>query len=108
MKHWKYDLGTEGEVLRSLIENENETIENIIAIYNQLIKCLEVWKGKLRNEDSKKDWEYDIDLIIEDFRCACPDSRNNNLIYKEEKANLNYNLKDFYEMCDCGSVWIGL
>lgn len=109
MKHWKYDLGTEGEVLRSLIENENEkeSIENIIAVYNQLIRCLNTWKGKLRNDKNKKDWEYDIDLIIEDFRCACPDLRNKNVIYKKEKSNLNYNLRDFYEMCECGRVWIG-
>ena len=66
MTEWKYKLDFEGKVLRSLI-NKEETIENIIAIYNQIIVCLESWKKRLRKPD-KENWEYDIESMIEDLQ----------------------------------------
>ena len=105
MTEWKYKLDFEGKVLRSLI-NKEETIENIIAIYNQIVVCLESWKRRLCEPD-KEDWEYDIESMIEDLQCACPDVEDNNG-YDEEQDNLNCYLKDFYDMCDNARVWIGI
>lgn len=108
MKNWKYNLRFEGKVLRELINKEGgETIENIIAIYKQIISCLEHWKKRLLESD-KEDWEYVIETMIEDLQCACPDIEDNILSYKEEEANLNYYLRDFYDMCDNARVWVGI
>lgn len=106
MLEWKYRLEYEGKTLRSLI-NKEETMENIIAIYNQIILCLEHLKNRLR-EDDKEEYEYDIESMIEDLQCACPDMEDNSLVYKEEQDNLNYYLGDFYDMCDSARVWIGV
>lgn len=107
MTNWKYKLDPYGQVLRELINKEGgETIENIISIYNQIIKCLEYWKKRLSDAD-KEDWEYDIETMIEDLQCACPDIEDN-LDYEEEEENLNYYLRDFYDMCDNARVWIGV
>lgn len=105
MTEWKYRLEFEGKNLRSLI-NKEETIENIVAIYDQLILCLKHWKNRLRKSD-KEDWEYDIETMIEDLECACPSIEDNNG-YDEEQENLNYYLRDFYDMCDAARVWIGV
>lgn len=105
MANWKYNLRFEGKVLRELINKEDgETIENVIAIYKQIISCLEYWKKRLLESD-KEDWEYDIEEMIEDLQCACPDIEDD---YYEEKENLNYYLRDFYDMCDNARVWIGV
>lgn len=105
MANWKYNLRFEGKTLRELINKENgETIENVIAIYKQIISCLEYWKKRLLDSD-REDWEYDIEAMIEDLQCACPDIEDD---YYEEKENLNYYLRDFYDMCDNARVWIGV
>lgn len=107
MAVWKYRLEFEGKLLRELLRKEDETIENIIAIYNQLIICLEKWKRRLLKSD-KEDWEYEIENMIEDLQCACPDAEDDSLNYKDEEENLNYYLRDFYDMCDNARVWIGV
>lgn len=108
MAYWKYRLDPYGQALRELINKEDgETIENIVAIYSQLIKCLEYWKKRLLESD-KEDWEYDIETMIEDLQCACPDIEDNDLDYEDEEENLNYYLRDFYDMCDNARVWIGV
>lgn len=105
MANWKYNLRFEGKALRELINKEDgETIENVIAIYKQIISCLEYWKKRLLESD-KEDWEYDIEEMIEDLQCACSDVKDD---YYEEKENLNYYLRDFYDMCDNARVWIGV
>lgn len=106
MAEWKYRLEFEGKTLRSLI-NKEETMENIIAIYKQIILCLELLKNRLRGDD-KKEYEYDIESMIGDLECACPDVEDDSLVYKEEQDNLNCYLSDFYDMCDSARVWIGL
>ena len=106
MVEWKYRLEFEGKSLRNLI-NKEETIENIVAIYKQLIVCLESWKKRLKESD-KEDWEYDIETMIEDLQCAYPDLEDDTLNYKEEEENLNYYLRDFYDMCDSARVWVGV
>ena len=106
MANWKYNLRFEGKMLRELI-NKEETMENIVAIYKQIIACLETWKRRLLETD-KEDWEYDIEEMIEDLQCACPDMEDGSLDYEEEQENLNYYLRDFYDMCDNARVWIGV
>ena len=105
MAEWKYRLEFEGKSLRQLI-NKEETMENIIAIYNQIILCLEHLNNRLRGDD-KEEYEYDIESMIDDLQCACPNIEDNNG-YDEEQDNLNYYLKDFYDMCDNARVWIGI
>ena len=107
MAVWKYRLEFEGNLLRELLRKEDKTIENIIAIYSQLIICLEKWKRRLLKSD-KEDWEYEIENMIEDLQCACPDIENDDLDYYDEQENLNYYLRDFYDMCDNARVWIGV
>lgn len=107
MAVWKYRLEFEGKLLRELLHKEEETIENIIAIYNQLIICLEKLKRRLLKSD-KEDWEYEIENMIEDLQCACPDVKDDSLDYKDEQENLNYYLRDFYDMCDSVRVWVGV
>lgn len=107
MSNWKYRLDPYGQILRELINKEDgETMENIVAIYNQLIKCLECWKKKLLKSD-KENWKYDIETMIDDLQCAYPDLENEDLDYDEEEK-LNYYLRDFYDMCDSARVWIGV
>lgn len=106
MANWKYKLEFEGKALRELI-NKEETMENIVAIYKQLINCLKTWKKRLVESD-KEDLEYDIEEMIEDLQCACPDIEDDDLDYEEEQENLNYYLRDFYDMCDNARVWVGI
>lgn len=106
MANWKYNLGYKGEVLKGLINGE-ETLKNIIAIYKQMIICLEYLNKKLLESD-REDWEYEIEAMIEDLQCACPDIEDNDLDYYDERDNLNFCLKDFYDMCDDARVWIGV
>ena len=88
MNNWKYNLGFEGKALRELINKDGgETIENIIAIYNQIVRCLEYWKKRL-SESDKENWEYDIETMIEDLKCACPSTEDNTLSYDEEEENI--------------------
>lgn len=108
MANWKYNLRFEGKALRELINKEDgQTVENVIAIYKQIINCLEYWKKRLLESD-KEDWEYDIETMIEDLQCACPDIEDEDLDYYDEQENLNYYLRDFYDMCDNARVWIGV
>lgn len=106
MANWKYKLEFEGKALRELI-NKEETMENIVAIYKQLINCLKTWKKRLVESD-KEDLEYGIEEMIEDLQCACPDIEDDDLDYEEEQENLNYYLRDFYDMCDNARVWVGI
>ena len=108
MSNWKYNLRFEGKMLKELINKEGgETVENVIAIYKQVISCLEYWKKRLTKED-REDWEYDIEEMIEELQCSCPSTEDENVDYYEEKENLNYWLRDFYDMCDNARVWIGI
>lgn len=106
MANWKYNLKSNGKMLRELINN-GETLDDIVAIYKQMIKCLELWKKSLSEAD-REDWEYDIETMIEDLQCACPDVEDGDLDYDIEEANLNCYLSDFYDMCDSARVWIGM
>lgn len=72
MERWKYKLEFEGKLLRELIDGD-EIIENIIAIYNQVIRCLQSLKSCMIKRDVDK-WEYEIDAMIEDLQCACPEN----------------------------------
>lgn len=92
--------------LRELI-NKEKTLENIVAIYQQLIMCLKHWKNRLSNSD-KEDWKYDVETMIEGLECACPDLRDSELSYEEEEESLNYYLREFYDLCDNARVWIGV
>ena len=107
MNKWKYTLQLEGEALRFLITKEKKTLENIIAIYKQIIVCLETWKKRLLESD-REDWEYRIEAMIDDLRCACPDVEEGVLSYSEAEETLNCYLDDFYDMCDEARVWIGV
>ena len=104
---WKYSLDKEGKELRSLLDKEESTIENISLVYKQIIICLESWKKRLTESD-KEDYEYDIDCMIEELQCACPSVDDDSLDYYEEEENLNYYLDEFYDLCDDARVWVGL
>lgn len=106
MTEWKYKLEHHGKILREYINNK-QTIENVIAIYNQMIACLERLKEILKKED-KEDWKYDIETMIDDLQCAIPDLEDEELCYEDEEENLNYYLEDFYDLCDGARVWIGI
>lgn len=106
MAKWKYELGAEGKILREMIDGE-ETIENVISIYNQLIKCLKYCLKQLSAKD-KEFFEYDFESMIEDFECARPESDDEEIDYYDERDNLNYCLRDFYDLCDSARVWIGI
>ena len=106
MVGWKYRLEFEGKYLRELL-NKDQTIETVIAVYKQIIMCLEHLKNRLSSSD-KEDMEYDIDCMIDDLKCACPEEGDNELVYSEEEENLNYYLRDFYDFCDSSRVWIGV
>lgn len=53
MERWKYKLEFEGKLLRELIDGD-EIIENIIAIYNQVIRCLQSLKSCMIKRDVDK------------------------------------------------------
>ena len=107
MSGWKYNLYFEGKILRSLINKEDETIENVIAICNQLITCLKTWRRRLRHVD-KEEWEYDIETMIDDLKCFALNLEDDTLSYEEAQENLNLWLGDFYDMCDLARVLIGI
>ena len=94
-----------GKSIREAINSGEETIENIIDIYQKMIIFLKVWKEKLTAYDEIT-FSYDIESLIEDLECACPDASEED--YETEEDNLNYYLNDFYNLCDSGSCWIGV
>lgn len=106
MRKWKYKLEYEGKKLRKLINEGNETLETVIAVYNQMIACLKLLKIKLIGRN-KNDLSYKIDCMIEDYELARPEDTNV-YDYYEEEDNLNFNLREFYDFCDDNRVWIGL
>lgn len=105
MKKWKYHMDTYGKPFRKLFDSEEETIEHIIDIYKHMILFLKEWKKRLSDED-KEEFEYDIDCLIEDMECACPDIMEED--YYAEEANVNEYLRQFYDICDDGRCWIGI
>lgn len=105
MKKWKYYMDIYGNPLREMLHNEEETIENIINIYKQMILFLKVWKNKMDAKDIKE-FEYDIDCLIADMECACPDTIEHD--YEAEQSNVNWYLDRFYDICDDGRCWIGI
>ena len=107
MARWKYKLEYEGKQLRKLINEGNEILETVIAIYNQMVNCLQSLKLKLIGID-KINLQYYIDSMIEDFQTACPEVDTNIYNYYDEEDNLNFNLKEFYDFCDDNRIWIGL
>lgn len=94
-----------GKPIRNLINNEEETIENIINIYQKMISFLKAWKKKLTTSD-EMDFGYDIESLIEDLECNCPDATEEG--YEIEEDNLNCYLNEFYDLCDYGNCWIGI
>lgn len=107
MGRWKYKLEDEGRQFRKLINDGDETLETIIAVYNQVINCLKSLKMKLIGAD-KINLKYNIDSMIEDFQTACPEANMEIYDYYEEEDNLNLNLRWFYDFCDDNRVWIGM
>ena len=104
MPMWKYNIEMNGKQLREAI-NKDQTIETIVMVYDAIISCLNSLKKKLGAED-KEGVEYEIEEMIEDLQCACPDI-NDCLDYDEEEQNVNLYLTDFYDFCDRNRVWIG-
>lgn len=94
-----------GKPFRELFKSEEETIEHIIDIYKHMILFLQAWKKRLTVED-REAFEYDIDCLIEDMECACPDINEED--YDSEESNVNEYLRQFYDICDEGRCWIGI
>lgn len=107
MANWKYRLEYSGKNLRNLINDGGQTLENIVAIYNQIITCLEYLQKRLTKSDIDI-WKDEIENMIEELRCECPDLQDESLEYADEEENLNYHLRDFYDLCDAARVWIGV
>lgn len=105
MKQWKYNMEAYGKPFRELFDNEEETIEHIIDIYKHMILFLQEWKKRLIAED-REEFEYDIDCLIEDMECACPNVDDDD--YESEEANVNEYLEKFYDICDERRCWIGI
>ena len=106
MAEWKYSLESDGKQLRELM-NKDETIGTIIAVYKQMITCLEHLRNRLNSKD-KEELEYNIACMIDDLNCAYPDENDSDLKYSDEETNLNYYLREFYDFCDSTRVWIGV
>lgn len=107
MGRWKYKLEDKGKQLGKLINEGDSTLETVIAVYNQMIDCLKFLKLKLDRRD-KIDLSYEIDSMIYDFQTKCQDGYTDEYDYYEEKDDLNFNLRLFYDFCDDNKVWIGL
>lgn len=107
MGKWKYKLEDEGKQLRKLINDGDETLETVIAVYNQIINCLKSLKMKLVGVD-KVNLQYSIDSMVEDFQMTCPEADTDIYNYYDEEDNLNFNLREFYDFCDDNRVWVGL
>lgn len=105
MNKWKYDMTAYGKPFRELFKNEEETIERIIKTYECMILFLKAWRKRLTVED-REVFEYDIDCLIEDMECACPDINEED--YDEEVLNVNEYLRQFYDICDKRRCWIGV
>lgn len=110
MEVWKFEkmevsYGCLRETIQRIVKSEEETIEHIIDIYKHMILFLQAWKKRLTVED-REAFEYDIDCLIEDMECACPDINEED--YDSEESNVNEYLRQFYDICDEGRCWIGI
>lgn len=105
MRKWKYHMDVYGKSIRQVINSGEETIENVIEIYDKIIIFLNAWHKKL-NESDKEAVEYDIKSLIEDLECARPNIDEED--YESKEDTLNCYLNEFYDLCDRGSCWIGI
>lgn len=96
MKEWKYTLEN-GKILREAIHEEN--YEKILKIlkecYTEILDFF-VKEGLTKPED--KDDEYEeytenIDMLLEDIDSI-------------EEEEIDYELSNFYDLCDNTNIWV--
>lgn len=107
MEKWKYSLAGNGKKLRELINNREETVENIIAVYKQMRRCLMEIKTILK----KKDYDYfkdDINDLLDWCYIDTPEISDDFLEYEDAEICLNLRLEEFYDLCDAARVWLGV
>ena len=101
MYKWNYNLGTNGVVLRDLINYGDSSQENYIAIVDQIIKCCR-WLLTHLHEEDKEAYDWDLEDMIQE----CKDIKYDIDEYDEE--SINDVLDEFYNLMDEMRVWIGI
>lgn len=106
MSRWKYNI-EKGTELRTVLEEENKTINTITAAYNKILECLNCLKDMLNKTDSEI-WEEEIDTLIEELENARNDITENESDYDEEADIFDSYLNEFYCLCDSMDVFVNL
>lgn len=91
---WEYSLEN-GSALRSAI-NDYDSEETLIQLKNSYRELLEA--GKI-DEDDFESYTEDIDIVLEDMDYTDEE---------EFEDQVNYELDEFYSLCDNIGVWIPL
>ena len=103
MTKWDYNLGTKGVILRDLIQKDDSSKENCLAILEQVIKCCN-WLLTIINDDDKDDYGWDLEDMIQE----CEDGIDylDEFDWETNEDNTNDVLERFYDLMDTMRVWI--
>ena len=102
MANWKYDLGETGKTLRERInECDFETCSDILPVMDALLACYAKIEKLLPEEDfSAFSSQQDDAQIVRD------DIRDGEMPIDDAIWNVNFELDEFYDLCDLYRIWI--
>ena len=112
MAEWKYELPTEGKLLRELIEAEGEDEnEQAAKVIDQLRRCCKILLGQLDADDE----EYHRGEIEELYNLIDGEAdalRNNpdeisGWGFESSEELIDSRLAGFYDICDGCRCWVG-
>lgn len=104
MAKWNYDLKINGAELKGLIDKDEASQANCVAILNQIIVCCK-WLQTNMTDDDKDCYEWNIEDMIdecEDVKCYLDE-----FDWESNEDNINDSLDNFYDLMDEMRVWIG-
>jgi hypothetical protein len=97
MRKWKYTLKN-SKKLRNAIkeENYNDVLQILLICYREVINYF-IYKGITKSEDFEDEYNYYTENIQDMINYGCFDEND-----------INYELNDFYDLCDNTNIWIEL
>ena len=113
MANWRFSLNAEGKELRSVI-HEADTVEGSIQTLNCILKCLEMIK--LHVSEDEYSWYFeDMEAACKEYTDEFQEELNSDFSDTDEDAFYLYTedcineiLGDFYNGCDALRIWVGL
>jgi len=104
MAKWDYTLD-KGRELRELINEQKQTVEQVILINKKLVECIDEIR-LIVTPDILDSYEDEIDELLGNLEMSLPDIDNEDNDYEEIEEEINFSLSEFYDLCDSLRIWI--